>query len=573
MEHIDIVVVGAGLFGLTIVKTFLEVYPDVSIALLEAGTSLGGTWSKERLYPGLKTNNLLGTYESPDFPLTPEKFDVKPKNHIPGTVLQEYFTQYADKFGVTKKIRLNSKVEEVAENSEGRWIISVTDPEPQGQTKNILANKLIIATGLTGNPNMPEFPGVSKFDRPVFHAKEFLQHKELLKEAKTVAVYGGGKSAWDAVYAYASEGVQVEWVIRESGRGPCWMTPMWVMGGKKWLETLVFTRALTWFNPTVWGANDGYGFIKRFFHETFVGRLLVRTFWGGMEKDVLGLNKFESHPEMMKLKPWSGSFWSGTSLSILNYPTDFYDHIRSGMVRVYHSDITELSPNSIHLSTGETLEVDALHCSTGWKHQPPIKFSPPSLATKLGYPGPRDPATIAMDAKVDAEIVSRFPMLKDQPNVTPKRDPAKGAIQEKELPYRLYRWVIPPARFEKRNFAAAGVFLSLAQPVTAQIQALWILSYFEGSLQPRKSPEEMAYETELFQRFGRWRYPGGYGGKVGDFVFENLPYCDNMLEDLGLRFKRKSSWLKELYDVYTPRDYVGLTKEWMEKRKTDKKNE
>jgi hypothetical protein len=36
-----------------------------------------GVWVVERLYPGLKTNNLVGTYEFGDFPMTEALFGVK----------------------------------------------------------------------------------------------------------------------------------------------------------------------------------------------------------------------------------------------------------------------------------------------------------------------------------------------------------------------------------------------------------------------------------------------------------------------------------------------------------------
>ncbi|TVY89728.1 FAD-dependent monooxygenase [Lachnellula willkommii] len=567
-EHIDIVVVGAGLFGLTVVKTYLEVHPDASITLLEAGSSLGGTWASDRLYPGLKTNSLLGVYENPDFPMTPGVFDIKPDEHVPGPVLHEYLVQFAKKFGVLEKIRFETKVDEVEQNADDRWIISVSRLEKSEQKSGkIVADKLILATGLTGNPNMPKIPGASSFDCPIYHSKEFVQNKGLLKTARSVVVYGASKSGWDAVYAYASAGVQVEWVTRDSGRGPCWMTPMWIMGGKTRLEHLAFTRYLSWFSPMIWGANDGYGFWKRILHGNFVGRWIVNKFWSFLEKDLLDLNQFDSHPEMGKLKPWTGSFWSGTSLSILNYPTDFYDYVRNGTVRVHHGDIVSLSSHTVHLSTGETLEVDALHCSTGWKHTPSIKFSPPSLAIGLGLPGDHGPSTNEFTSKIDAEIVSRFPVLKDQPNVTPKRDPGKPPIQDKEVPYHLYRCMIPPARANTRNFAVAGAILSFGQPVLAQIQALWILSYLDGTLPLEKSAAELKYETEKFARFGHWRSPGGYGEKIGDFVFETIPYFDDLLGDLGLKFKRKNGWLKEITEPYLPGDYKGIVREWVKMRK------
>jgi cation diffusion facilitator CzcD-associated flavoprotein CzcO len=65
-------------------KTYHQVCPEKSILVLDSARSIGGTWAKERLYPGLKTNNLLGSYEFGDFPMTPGRFDVKPGHHIPG---------------------------------------------------------------------------------------------------------------------------------------------------------------------------------------------------------------------------------------------------------------------------------------------------------------------------------------------------------------------------------------------------------------------------------------------------------------------------------------------------------
>ncbi|TVY34138.1 FAD-dependent monooxygenase [Lachnellula occidentalis] len=565
LEHIDIVVVGA------VVKTYLEVHPDASIAILESSSSLGGTWASDRLYPELRTNSLLGAYENPDFPMTPGVFDVKPGGHVPGPVLHEYLVQFAEKFGVLDKIQFETKVEEIEQDADDRWIISVTRLEKGEQkSKKIVADKLILATGLTGNPNMPEIPGASSFDGPIYHSKEFLQNKGLLTTAKSVVVYGASKSGWDAVYAYACAGVRVEWVMRESGRGPGWMSPMWVMGGKR-LEYLAFTRYLTWFNPMIWGANDGYGFWKRILHGNFVGRWIVNKFWHLLEMEILDLNQFDSHCEKGKLKPWSGAPWSGTNLGIHNYPTDFYDNVRDGTVRVYHGDIASLSSHTVHLSTGETLKGDALHCSTGWKHMSSIKFSPPSLVIELGLPNDHGPSSNEFTSDIDAEIMSRFPFLKNQPNVTPKRDPGKILIQDKEMPYRLYRYMIPPARANTRNFAVAGAILTFQHPTAAQIQALWILAYLDGTLPLERSMEELKYETEKFARFGRWRSPGGYGGKCGDLAFETIPYFDDLLGDLGLKFKRKDDWLKEMTEPYLPGDYEGIVREWVEMRKEEER--
>jgi cation diffusion facilitator CzcD-associated flavoprotein CzcO len=186
--------------------------------ILEASQSLGGVWAKHRLYPGLKSNNMLGTYEYPDFPMDTETFGVKPGEHIPGTVLHEYLTKYAEKFDILNKIRYNVKVT-VAEHQdgpEGGWVLTLQDTaadSPSGE-QNIFARKLVVATGLTSEAFLPEFAGQQSFGKPIFHGKDFLQHADTLDSAKTVTVFGGTKSAWDAVYAYATKGIKVNWVIR-----------------------------------------------------------------------------------------------------------------------------------------------------------------------------------------------------------------------------------------------------------------------------------------------------------------------------------------------------------------------
>jgi cation diffusion facilitator CzcD-associated flavoprotein CzcO len=43
-------------------KTYRDCHPNASIIVLEKGTSLGGVWAKDRLYPGLHTNNHFQTY-------------------------------------------------------------------------------------------------------------------------------------------------------------------------------------------------------------------------------------------------------------------------------------------------------------------------------------------------------------------------------------------------------------------------------------------------------------------------------------------------------------------------------
>lgn len=213
METIDLVVVGAGMFGLAAGKTAYQLDPSKSLAILDSGSSLGGVWSKERLYPGLKSNNMLGTYEYPDFPMDLETYGVKPSQHMSGEVMHKYLSNYAEKFGIVNKIRLNSVVVSAEHQSgaEGGWVLTVQNGSTQSQ---IFARKLIIACGLTSEPFLPHIEGQEDFGVPIFHSKDFLKYADTIDSAKSVTVFGATKSGWDVVYAYASKGVKVNWVIR-----------------------------------------------------------------------------------------------------------------------------------------------------------------------------------------------------------------------------------------------------------------------------------------------------------------------------------------------------------------------
>jgi cation diffusion facilitator CzcD-associated flavoprotein CzcO len=156
---------------------------------------------------------MLGTFEYPDFPMHGEEFGLKPKDHLSGEVMYKYLSNYADKFGILDKIRYQCTVlsAEHQDGVEGGWVLTIQNGGTQYQ---VFARKLVMAAGLTSEPFLPRIDGQEQFGVPIFHSKDFTRFADTLDSAKTVTVFGGTKSAWDVVYAYASKGVKVEWVIR-----------------------------------------------------------------------------------------------------------------------------------------------------------------------------------------------------------------------------------------------------------------------------------------------------------------------------------------------------------------------
>ena len=186
--------------------------------VFDGQSTLGGSWASERLYPLLRSNNLLGTLEYPDFPMTTARFGVKAGNYIPGEVVHEYHQAYAAEFGIVEHIRLQTKVlsAEHLDGAEGGWILTTasSDASDKRGQKLVKARRLIVATGITSEAFLPHFQGQETFGGRVFHGKYFQQNRDTLKTAKSAVVLGGHKFAWDAAYAYATAGVETHMVIR-----------------------------------------------------------------------------------------------------------------------------------------------------------------------------------------------------------------------------------------------------------------------------------------------------------------------------------------------------------------------
>ena len=505
---------------------------------------------------------MLGTYEYSDFPMDTKSFGVEPGQHIPGAVLHRYLTAYAQRFGVYERTRLNTRVESAEEDEElSEWTLCVTNTTT-GAASSLKTKKLVVATGLTSSPSMPTFTGQDSFTSPLFHTKDFAAHAETLQTARHAVVLGGAKSAWDAAYAYAQAGASVDMVIRPSGRGPVWMAPPYVTPLKKWLEKLVHTRFLQWLSPCIWGAEDGYGWIRGLLHRTWLGRKVVDAFWGVLGADVVALNAFDSDARLAMLKPWHAAFWVGSGLSILNYPTDFFALVREGKIRVHHAEISRLSPKTVHLSfpSGSAddvaLPADILVCATGWKAQPPLTFLPTTRLSALGLPhdAPPDAAVLA---KADAAILAAFPRLRDQPAIN--NPTSTSSKDDAPQPLRLYRFITPPhtlSRSTTPNLAFAGLLTTISTPLVAQAQALWITALFDSALtRPPSSPAQAEWLAVLHARFGKWRYPLGYGARVPDFVFDALPYVDMLLRDVGVETRRKGCGWWVVGEPFGPVDF------------------
>ncbi|KAH7027965.1 putative dimethylaniline monooxygenase [Microdochium trichocladiopsis] len=580
-ESYHVIVVGAGWYGLAAAKSYLAAHPDHRVLVIEAERTVGGTWSEDRLYPGLKSNNLWGSYEYPDFPMSQEVYGVGYGQHIPAAVLHRYLTDFAKKFGVFERIQFQTKVTAIeAVEATGAWRVHTTSVKPgsQGETAVFDTEKLIVASGLTSEPNLPRYNGQETFTSEFFHAKDFCRKADVVQTAKTAVVVGGGKSALDCAYALAVEGgATVHLIIRPKGDGPLWLAPAFVTPLKRMMEELLATRLLTWFSPTIFGGEDGYGGIRNFLHGTRLGNWLVKGFWGVLKADVLGAHGYAKHVEVGKLTPWQSPMWTGSGVGIHNYDSNFFDLVREGKVLIHVADIERLSGKSVYISTRgpkEPIEdVDVVICATGWKKDAAVAIRNFDVGLAA-----QDAEREKLIAEADAAVLREFPMLKDQPKLTYSRNSApaeptpnnnntntntKGAGAKSE-PLRNYRYIVPTQGFFGRSFAYAGMVSTVTTSIFASVQALWITAYFDGKLSRCPATEdEVVREVLLHTQWNKWRYPCGYGSSLPDFAFDSIPYVDLLVRDLGLDNHRGKSTVADVFKPYKPKDYAGLDQEWL----------
>ncbi|KAJ4415446.1 hypothetical protein N0V82_007317 [Gnomoniopsis sp. IMI 355080] len=557
---------------------------------MDTAGSVGGTWAEERLYPGLKTNNIVGSYEFSDFPLEPKVYGLQPGQHIPGTVVYHYLRDFAVHFNISPLIRFHTTVKRARLLQDGTWLVTYNSTETLSvaQEKDLIARKIAIATGLTSEPHVPVFPGQSKFEGSIFHPRALQVRAKDLASSRNVVVVGGNKSAWDVCYSAARSGAKVTMLIRPLGGGPSWVwRPYLGLGlGRFSISRLSSTRLCSWFDPSPFG--HSYQGARDFLHFTWVGQMLSWLFWSVL--DYLACVSLGYNDECLAvLRPWSSTFWMGNSLSIHNYETDWFDYIRNGVITVEHAEIVSMDERWTYLSTGKAIEADTVVTCTGWRDATTITFEPPEVAAELGLPASvgsgfqRKQNDSHLVAEARKQVISRSPELSPRPlrNMTPswrytqtdsKLEPNQNKSGARDDDYfRLYRSIVPASEriLQYRNLAFVGMHHSIHTVMVAQAQALWATAFFQDRIPDLGSHggmDQVKYQAYLLTEYERMRRPkegAGADGKYLDLVFDTIPYIDSLLEDIGVQTRRKSSWWRDISEPYTLRNYEGIVKEWL----------
>lgn len=265
-----------GWYGLIAAKTYLQLEPNTELVMIEAGKTVGGVWSKERLYPNLYAQITHSLFEYSHMPMKAEGLTTD--GYISGTTIHGYLSDFAEKFGLTKRVWFNTRVESVDQTESGEWLLSLRDlaSDPETKLETMRCAKLIVANGPTSNPYIPNFPQ-DNFTTPIIHSRDLGKNLSALEKVDRVLIVGGAKSSFDAVYLMMLQGKKVDWIIRPDGSGPLSIYPAKLamfnsMG-------VACSRFLSKFSPSILSTSDLWYTIL---HSTAAGAAATHGFWRGL---------------------------------------------------------------------------------------------------------------------------------------------------------------------------------------------------------------------------------------------------------------------------------------------------
>ncbi|GAA3426220.1 NAD(P)/FAD-dependent oxidoreductase [Streptosporangium nondiastaticum] len=225
-EHVDVLVVGAGLSGIGAAAHLRRECPRKSFAILESRGAIGGTWDLFR-YPGIRSDSDMFTLGYSFRPWTDARAIAD------GESIRSYVTDTAREYGLDRHIRFRLRVTHASWSSEtARWTVTAvrTGPGEQGPGEQgpgeqgpgegsggqvtFTCSFLMACTGYYryDEGHRPAFPGEDDFRGPIVHPQHWPD--DLDHTGRRVVVIGSGATAVTLVPALAEKAAHVTMLQR-----------------------------------------------------------------------------------------------------------------------------------------------------------------------------------------------------------------------------------------------------------------------------------------------------------------------------------------------------------------------
>ncbi|HEY1119821.1 MAG TPA: NAD(P)/FAD-dependent oxidoreductase, partial [Acidimicrobiales bacterium] len=206
-EHLDVLVVGAGLSGICAGHYVQAECPWASYAIFEARGAIGGTWDLFR-YPGVRSDSDMFTL---GYPFRPWKSS---RMIVDGDSIRHYIEDTAAEEGIDDHIRFHHRIVRAEWSSDDACWHVTAERTDTGETVEVTCGFLLSCSGYYRYDHgyQPDFPGLDRFQGDLVHPQHWPQDLEVA--GKRVVVIGSGATAVTLVPSLAERGAEVTMLQR-----------------------------------------------------------------------------------------------------------------------------------------------------------------------------------------------------------------------------------------------------------------------------------------------------------------------------------------------------------------------
>ena len=342
-EHVDVVVVGAGLSGIGAGYHLQTMSPDRSYVILEGRDGLGGTWDLFK-YPGIRSDSDMHTLGFSFKPWT------EAKSIADGPSILQYLKQTVAQFGIDKHIRFGQLVTQAQWSSDdAQWTVTATN-KATGVSNTITCSFLFMCSGYYSykKGHTPEFTGRERFKGTVVHPQEW--PLDLDYAGKRVVVIGSGATAVTIVPSMADKADHVTMLQR---------SPTYMVSRPD--HDVLANRLRKVLPPKM-----AYNLTR--FKNTWRQQLVynkTRTDPDKVKQLLLGGIQLELGADYDIAKHFTPAYnpWDQRLCLVPN--GDFFKSMREGKASVVTDHITSFTETGIQLASGEHLDADIIITATG----------------------------------------------------------------------------------------------------------------------------------------------------------------------------------------------------------------
>jgi cation diffusion facilitator CzcD-associated flavoprotein CzcO len=342
-EHLDVLIVGAGLSGIGAGHYLQTQCPWASWAIFEARESIGGTWDLFR-YPGVRSDSDMFTL---GYAFRPWDSD---KAIADGDSILKYIKDTAAQAGIDGRIRFRHRVVQAAWSSdEARWQITAQRTDT-GALVEVTCGFIFCCTGYYRYDQgyLPDFAGMDRFQGTIVHPQAW--PGDLSYDGMRVLVIGSGATAVTLVPALAATAEHVTMVQRS----PTYIASMPsrdpVAGAiQRALPRRYSGPAIKWFKALT---TQGFFRLSRSRPELvkkMLRRMLERQLPAGYDIDTHFTPRYN---------PWDQRF-------CLAPDGDFFQAIGNGTASLVTDHVDTFTEKGVRLRSGTELEADIIVTATG----------------------------------------------------------------------------------------------------------------------------------------------------------------------------------------------------------------